>query len=153
MEEVVVSPGDDHPVLHSLGLHQGLQPLPVLLPGPDPGQFPVRQTPVKGCDPVHGEDQTWATVAELEGDLAHVDLTRHAGVDVRVDEARHEAAPGQVHLLLVWPRQEVSGLVEVAHIDNPRALRDQTVHILGRVPAHGEDRPIAVYDQHPDTSQ
>ena len=40
VEIVVIAPGDDHPVLHSLRLHQSLQLLPVQSRGPHPSQGP-----------------------------------------------------------------------------------------------------------------
>ena len=75
-------------------------------------------------------------------------LTCHAGVDVRVYEARHQALPRQVHLGDVRPGEEVGGLAEVSHMEDPLVLRHHALGVLGSVAAHQENVAILVKDQH-----
>ena len=74
-------------------------------------------------------------------------------MDVRVYEAWHQALPGQVNLGEVLPGEEMRGLAEVSNMQDPLSLRDDTLHVLSRVPAHQENIPILVKDQHPGNSR
>ena len=83
----------------------------------------------------------------MNGRIECYTLASHAWMNVRINEARHQTSPIQVHQVLGLAEPEL-GVLHLAHMKDGVVLGYETLSVLRSVALHGKDISIVIDGNH-----